>query len=131
MDNTSTPDVDSGAVGLSLPPVNRSRKTLLHEQVAAEIRRAIANGEARPGQKIPQVKDLAAELSVNSNTVLRALRILRDEGLVEMGRGRSIRVAGTQEQSAVVTRVRELVEFARRQGYEPDDLISILAAIAK
>ena len=46
----------------------------LNEQVAAEIRRAIADGEAKPGKRLPPAKDLAAELGVNTNTVLRALR---------------------------------------------------------
>ena len=57
--------------------------TDLHEQVAAEIRRAIADGEAKPGERLPPAKDLAAMLGVNTNTVLRALRLLRDEGLLE------------------------------------------------
>ncbi|WP_298210902.1 GntR family transcriptional regulator [Ferrimicrobium sp.] len=115
---------------LSLPPVSRAKPAPLHEQVAAEIRRAIAEGEAKPGQRIPQARDLAAELGVNSNTVLRALRMLRDEGLVEMGRGRSIRVAGTQERSLVLTRATELLEFARKQGYERDELIAILSSLS-
>jgi GntR family transcriptional regulator len=52
------------------------------EQVAAEIRRAIAQGEVRPGERLPPAKDLAAVLGVNANTVLRALRQLREEGLL-------------------------------------------------
>ena len=51
----------------------------LHEQVAGEIRRAIADGEAKPGERLPPAKDLAHVLGVNTNTVLRALRQLRDE----------------------------------------------------
>ena len=77
---------------LRLAAVDRNDPTLLHEQVAVEIRRAIAEGEARPGERIPQAKNLAAVLGVNTNTVLRALRILRDQGLLEVGRGRTIRV---------------------------------------
>ncbi len=110
-------------------PVDRTDRTLLHEQVAAEIRRAIAEGEARPRERIPQAKDLAAVLGVNTNTVLRALRMLRDEGLVEMGRGRAIVVAGTPDRSAVVTRINELVEFGRRHGYGRDELIALLETI--
>ena len=53
---------------------------------AGEIRRAIAEGEAKPGERSP-AKDLAAVLDVNTNTVLRALRMLRDEGLLEFRRG--------------------------------------------
>jgi GntR family transcriptional regulator len=114
---------------LSLEPVDRREQTLLHEQVAAEIRRAIANGEAKPGERIPQAKDLAAELGVNTNTVLRALRLLRDEGLLEMGRGRAIIVAGTPERTAVIDKVRELLELGRRSGYRRDELLDMLQTI--
>src|SRR3954451_16379812 len=87
----------------------------LHQQVAGEIRRAIAEGEAKPGERLPPAKDLAAVLGVNTNTVLRALRVLRDEGLREFSRGRGISVVGTPERGAVVARAKELVAFARRQ----------------
>jgi len=114
---------------LALSPVDRSDKTLLHEQVASDIRRAIADGEAGPGQRIPQAKDLAAVLGVNTNTVLRALRLLREEGLLEMGRGKAITIAGTPERGALVTRMNELVDFGRRQGYGREELISMMRAL--
>jgi GntR family transcriptional regulator len=106
--------------------VNREDPTALHEQVAAEIRRAIADGEAGPGDRIPQARDLAAVLGVNNNTVLRALRLLRDEGLLEMGRGRAIRVTGTPDRGAVIARTKELIDFARHHGYQRDELIALL-----
>ena len=77
--------------------VDKSELTDLYEQVAAEIRRAIADGEATPGERLPLAKDLAAVLGVVTNTVLRSLRVLRDEGLLEFRRGRGISVAGTPE----------------------------------
>src|SRR5947209_1904865 len=97
----------------------------LHEQVAAAIRRAIADGEAGPGERLPPARDLAAVLGVNSNTVLRALRMLRDEGLLEFRRGRGITVVGTPQQSAVVARAQELLRFARHHGYRHDELIEL------
>src|SRR6476660_8582033 len=106
--------------------VNRRDPLELHEQVAGEIRRAIADGEAKPGERLPPAKDLAAVLGVNTNTVLRALRDLRDEGLLEFRRGRGITVTGTPERGAIVERARELVHFARTQGYKPDELIAII-----
>jgi GntR family transcriptional regulator len=106
--------------------VNKGDPTDLYEQVAAEIRRAIADGEAKPGERLPPAKDLAAILEVNTNTVLRALRLLRDEGLLEFRRGRGISVAGTPERGAVVQRARELVSFARQQGYQVDELVQII-----
>jgi len=109
--------------------IDRGDPILLHDQVAAEIRRAIAEGEAGPGERLPLAKDIAAVLGVNKNTVLRAMHILRDEGLLEFTRGRGITVTGTPEKSAVLQRVRELVEFARRQGYRHDDVIEMIEAI--
>jgi GntR family transcriptional regulator len=102
----------------------------LYEQVAAEIRRAIADGEANPGERLPPAKDLAAVLGVNTNTVLRSLRVLRDEGLLEFRRGRGISVAGTPERGAVVQRARELVEFARHHGYRVDELVEIIQEVS-
>src|SRR5664280_2149914 len=74
--------------------IDSQSSTLLFEQVAADIRRSLAEGEASPGERLPPAKDIAAVLGVNSNTVLRALRQLRDEGLLEFRRGRGVTVSG-------------------------------------
>jgi GntR family transcriptional regulator len=114
---------------LALGAVDRAGESDLHAQVAAEIRRAIADGEAKPGERIPQAKDLAAVLGVHTNTVLRALRLLRDEGLLEIGRGRAITVAGTPERGAVVAKVKELLELGRRNGYRREELVEMLQTL--
>jgi GntR family transcriptional regulator len=107
--------------------VDRSDPALLHDQVAADIRRAIANGEAVPGERLPPARDLAAILGVNRNTVLRALHILRAEGLLELRRGRGIHVAGgAVPRSIVLAKAQELVQLARRQGYRRDDLLKLI-----
>ena len=106
--------------------IDPAEPTPLYLQVAAEIRRAIADGEAGPGERLPLAKDLATVLGVNTNTVLRALRVLRDEGLLEFRRGRGITVAGTAERGAVLRQVNELVEFARAHGYRRDELIHMI-----
>ncbi|MGA2011624.1 MAG: GntR family transcriptional regulator [Solirubrobacteraceae bacterium] len=109
--------------------IDRDRAVLLHDQVAGEIRRAIADGEAVPGERLPPARDLAAVLEVNANTVLRALRLLRDEGLLEFRRGRGVHVAGTAERGAVLTKAREFVQFGRRHGYTSDELIEVIRQI--
>lgn len=109
--------------------VDRSEGLALHDQVAAEIRRAIAEGEAGPGERLPLAKDLAAVLGVNKNTVLRALHILREEGLLDFQRGRGITVAGTPQRGAVVERVRDLVDFCRAQGYRREEVIQIIEGL--
>src|SRR2546423_3926970 len=110
--------------------VDGTETLVLHDQVAAELRRAIAEGEALPGERLPPARDLAAVLGVNTNTVLRSLRLLRDEGMLEFRRGRGVTVAGTPEKGAVIARARELVRFARQQGYRRDELIRLIEDIA-
>jgi len=110
-------------------PEAKSNKTLpLYNQVAAEIRRAIADGEAAPGERLPPAIDLADVLGVNKNTVIRALHILRDEGLLDFTRGRGVRVVGTPQQSAVIVRINELLDFARTQGYRSDEVVAFIQA---
>lgn len=98
----------------------------LHRQVAAELRRSIAAGEASPGQRLPPAKDLAAIAGVNKNTVLRALRDLRDEGLLEFRRGRGVTVVGSPEQGIVRARAHELVDLAHEMGLRSDELLEIV-----
>lgn len=109
--------------------ISRDGSVELHEQVAAEIRRAIARGEANPGDRLPPAKDLAAVCGVNKNTVLRALRSLRDDGLLEFRRGRGVTVSGTPERGLVLDRARELVEFARVNGLRRDELVELIEEI--
>jgi GntR family transcriptional regulator len=110
--------------------IDRRDPTQLHLQVAAAIRRAIADGEVKPGERMPPAKDLAAVLGANTNTVLRSLRDLRDEGLVEFRRGRGITVTGTPAQGAVIARAMELVDFARQHGYKPDEIARMIEQLA-
>ena len=111
--------------------IDHASQVPLHEQVAAAIRRAIAEGEASSGERLPPAKDLAAVLGVNANTVFRALRTLRDEGLVEFRRGRGVSVTGiAPRRSPVLAKARELVEVARKYGYRPEELAEIIKQVS-
>jgi GntR family transcriptional regulator len=120
------PAKEQGAADLRRLALDRNAPTPLHEQVAGAIRRAITDGEALPGQRIPYAQDLAAVLGVNRNTVLRALRLLRDEGLIEMRRGRATTVTGNSETSTLTAKALELISLARKQGYERDELVALI-----
>jgi GntR family transcriptional regulator len=108
--------------------IDPSEPVPLFEQVATKIPRAIADDEAGPGERLPLARDLATVLGVNTHTVLRALRALRDEGPLEFRRGRGITVAGTPQRGAVITKVNELIKFARVHGYRRDELIAMIEA---
>jgi GntR family transcriptional regulator len=107
--------------------IDRDDPAHLHDQVAAEIRRAIAEGEAKPGERLPPARHLAAVMGVNTNTVLRALRALRDEGLLEMRPRRGISVVGTPIESEVRGKVAELLTLARQSGYTRADLLRMIS----
>jgi GntR family transcriptional regulator len=72
---------------------------------------------------------MAAVLGVHPNTVFRALRLLRDEGVLEFRRGRGVTVAGSPEKSAVLGMAREFVDFARRHGYHRDEIIDMIQTL--
>jgi GntR family transcriptional regulator len=110
--------------------IDRSDPTSLHEQVASEIRRAIASGEVGPGDRLPPLTDFAAVFGVNKNTVLRAFQQLRDEGILEFRRGHGISVAGTPERGLVRARALELIRFARQQGCQADELLRLIQQLS-
>lgn len=106
--------------------LDRTSSTPLHVQVANEIRTAIAKGEVKPGDRLPPVIDFAKVLGVNKNTVIRSLHMLRDEGILDFTRGRGVRVVGTPERSAVLRRLNDLLRFAERFGYRPEDVAQMI-----
>jgi GntR family transcriptional regulator len=117
-------------VDISLRAADRGASTALHEQVAAQIRRAIIDGEAKPGERIPKATDLAAVLGVNTNTVLRALRTLQNEGLLELRRRRGITVAAVPGHTRLVEQAQALLATGRDLGYTPQEIATLLITVA-
>ncbi|PRX43903.1 DNA-binding transcriptional regulator YhcF (GntR family) [Prauserella shujinwangii] len=107
--------------------IDPASKVPLFEQVAASVRRAVADGDVRPGDQLPPARTLAASLEVNVHTVLRAYALLRDEGLIELRRRRGAVVTGGAETWARLHGlVGELVTEARRAGLDPDELNALI-----
>jgi GntR family transcriptional regulator len=101
----------------------------LYLRVAAELRRDIADGQVGRGHRLPPARHLAAVAGVNQNTMFKALRLLRDEGILEFQRGRGISVIGTPERGALMQRVRELMDYARGQGFQRAEVIDMIEAL--
>ena len=59
----------------------------IYIQIAGYIRDLILNGTWSDGERIPSVRDMAVELEVNPNTVVRTYAILQDEGTLDNQRG--------------------------------------------
>ncbi len=82
-------------------PANGVRKLLIREQIAAEVRRRIAQGEYAAGAFMPTARDLAREFATSRTTIGHALDALRDAGLVEMTQGRGTRVLSLTERPSL------------------------------
>lgn len=88
----------------------------LYGQVAAQVRGTILRGEIGAGERLPPARELADALDLNMHTVLRAYAELRDEGLVELRRGRGVTVVAAPAKTRVRHLVSDLVVEARRLG---------------
>lgn len=60
----------------------------IYFQIMEQVKHAIATGALKPGAQLPTVRQLAADLRVNFNTVARAYRLLDEEGIISTQHGR-------------------------------------------
>lgn len=100
----------------------------LFAQLAGQIRGAVATGELPEGTRLPSARDLAASLDVNLHTVLHAYQDLRDEGLIELRRGRGAIVSAraTQDYAPLHGAIDTVVGTSRRLGLAPETTIALL-----
>ncbi len=68
-----------------------------YEQVKEDIRRLVVSGAVSPGEKLPSVRELAAQLAINPNTIQRAYRELEAEGYIVSVPGKGSFVAAREE----------------------------------
>lgn len=106
----------------------------LADQIAAQVRGELAAGRLGPGEKLPAAREIAAGLDVNMHTVLRAYSQLRDEGLVDLRRGRGAHVRdGAAEllrgSASLTQQAQELVVAADRLGVTRDELVEIIRKV--
>ncbi|GGI47045.1 DNA-binding transcriptional regulator YhcF (GntR family) [Agromyces flavus] len=99
----------------------------LFEQLASSLRASIVDGRVGYGERLPAARDLASALQVNVHTVLRAYRVLRDEGLIELHPGRGATVAKRLgHHTALAGAIHDLVDEARLNGVDAPALISLI-----
>lgn len=101
-----------------IPPTSMSRSQRRFAARSPTARRDLAN--ASPRRRTSLLSRREHEHGAG------ALRILRDEGLLEVGRGRAITVAGTPERGVVVAKMKELIDFGRRNGFRRDELLAMM-----
>ena len=68
----------------------------IYRQIMQQLRRLIASGQARPGEALPSVRDVAARHAINPMTVSRAYGLLESDGLLERQRGKGMVVGSSR-----------------------------------
>jgi len=108
----------------------------LVDQIRSGIRQAIATGELAPGDALPTVRQLAADLGINLNTVARAYRQLEADGLVSTRRGRGTVVEAAREtpgeptesvRQRIAEQIRTVLADARLAGLSATDVEQLMA----
>jgi GntR family transcriptional regulator len=114
--------------------ISTASRLPIYQQLAQQIREAIARGELQPEASLPSVRQLSRELVVNPNTIARAYTELEREGLLVSRPGRGIYVAQPRNDLTRAARDRRLVEQLDRWlteavhlGYAADEVLRLVA----
>jgi GntR family transcriptional regulator len=106
----------------------------ISRQIAEQIATMCASGALEPGERLPSVRELARELAVNQNTILRVYERLCGEGLLEMRHGQGTFVTSRMSKTRMAAHrarlVEELRQIARQAaglGLSTDELHELLA----
>lgn len=109
----------------------------IYLQIIDEVKRAVARGALRPGDRLPSQRELAQSLRVNPNTVQRAFREMEVMGLVETVRGEGTfvradpgRLKRLREELAA-SAVRQFVQEVRALGLEEAEVLALVRAALK
>jgi GntR family transcriptional regulator len=116
--------------------LNFRKKQPLADQLKEVFLQRIHSGEIQPGEQLPTVRLLAAQLGINFNTVARAYRMLDQSGYLttQQGRGTFVTLPESEEEQPVVDRdkiieglVSEVDQQAQKIGVLPEELLSEVA----
>lgn len=111
--------------------IDADSATAIFDQVAASVRSDIVAGRLVPGDRLPTAREVAAALEINVHTVLRAYQLLRDEGLVDLRRGRGAVISASAAPLADLAQdIRALVARAAALGVSSATLASLVKETA-
>lgn len=106
--------------------IDPAAATPVFAQIAASITAQIASGELPTGTRLPAARELAATLGINVHTVLHAYQVLRDDGGVELRRGRGAVVVGGEAAEPVREALATAASQARAAGIPLGTLFALL-----
>ena len=102
--------------------VETTSATPIYAQLLAQVKRAIAAGVLQPGEALPSLRELAAQLRVNPMTVARAYRELEQAGVITTEHGRGSFISATAGESSAAFRREALVAAMERMLAEVSGL---------
>ncbi len=109
----------------------------VYRQIVDQVRGAVASGALGPGDQLPTVRQLAVDLEVNPNTVVRAYRELEYDGLLETHQGTGTFIseqkmprAGDERQRQLGQIVSDAIARAGAAGFTVRDLLEQLRSAA-
>jgi len=102
--------------------VNITSPVPVYQQIMDQVRRLVGDGSLSPGAPLPSVRQLAAELAINPNTVAKAYQLLEIEGTIKTLRRRGAFVGETSAAKAALARDRRLKEVVDRLVEEAERL---------
>ncbi|HEX5051891.1 MAG TPA: GntR family transcriptional regulator [Planctomycetota bacterium] len=103
----------------------------LFEQVVFAVKSAVAKGGAAAGERLPSVRELARDLAINPNTVMRAYEVLERDGVVVRRQGAGCFLTGRGSELATGERKKQLVDLLRRASTEAFHLGFTAAEVKK
>lgn len=115
--------------------IDPSSGTPIYRQIVDQVKQAVAGGVLQPGQRLPATRDLAVELAVNPNTVVKAYQALELEGLIELPRGRGAFVAEARQHdphervALLIPAVDRLAAEAFRLGCSRQEVLALVERV--
>lgn len=104
----------------------------IYIQIEKYLYRQIALGQLQPGEKVPSVRQLAVELTVNVNTVQRALNQMNNEGILYVKRGlgsfvtKDTNLISQKRQELVKDELNEFLKSTTQLGLTPEQTLEAL-----
>ena len=105
----------------------------VYRQIAEQVKFHVASGRLQPGAQLPSIRSLAADLQVNSRTVVKAYEVLEREGLVVSRQGQGVFVSQNRggipahaRRKTLAERSRRLLADASAMGASLDEVIAAL-----